>query len=254
MELTVATVRLPAQLDPGSVATLTRDVDDALRAGPAVIALHGASSDTFCLGLALPNASSSAPQAPSSQTEGAASSRADAPTHAFAELLARLHEAERPLLAVVDGRAIGGGLGIASACDWVLATDRATFALPELVWGLVPAIIWPVIADRMAPHAARRWTISAHARTSAEAHDAGLVDEIVDAASLDRAIRRAARSLARLDPVALRRFRSWSRVSRSGDLTAALTAGADVTAGMMREPSVAARWGAFVEGGAPWSA
>jgi enoyl-CoA hydratase/carnithine racemase len=237
MELTIALVRLPMQLDPDSVAALTRDLEDALRSTAAVVVIRGASADTFCTGLAL---------------GGAPGVRAA--THAFAQVLERLHDANRPVLAAVDGRAIGGGLGIASACDWVIASDRATFALPELLWGLLPAIIWPVIADRMAPHVARRWTISAHARSAAEAREAGLVDDIVAAEALDRGVRRAGRALARLEPMALRRFRGWTRASRCGDLAGALAAGADLTADMVREPAVAERWRAFVEGGAPWSA
>jgi enoyl-CoA hydratase/carnithine racemase len=237
VELSLSTIELPTALDTASVATLTDDCRRAL-AGPApVVAFTGASADTFCLGLAI-----------------GSSLDAEASTAAFADLLALLHASPKPLIAVVDGRAIGGGMGIACACDWVVATDRATFALPELLWGLVPAIIWPVIADRMAPHVARQWTLTAHTRSADEGRTAGLVDDVVAAEEVDRAVRRAVRALHRLEPGALRAFRQWARQSRQHDLGTALAAGATLTATLLRQPEARRRWAAFTDGASPWSA
>jgi len=237
VELTVATIQLPSALDAASVATLTDDCRRALEGPAPVVAFTGAAADTFCLGLAI-----------------GTSLDAEASTSAFADLLSMLHASPKPLIAVVDGRAIGGGMGLACACDWVVATDRATFALPELLWGLVPAIIWPVIADRMAPHIARQWTLTAHTRSADEGRAAGLVDDVVAADDLDRAVRRAVRTLHRLEPGALCAFRQWARQSRQHDLAAALAAGARLTATLLQKPEARRRWGAFTDGASPWSA
>jgi enoyl-CoA hydratase/carnithine racemase len=237
MELTPAVVRLPGELDAESVDRLTRDFAAACEGDARAIVVAGASEDPYCLGLAIGRAAGE-PQA----------------TGAFASLLARMHHADRPLIAAVDGRAIGGGLGIACACDWVIATDRASFALPELVWGLVPAIIWPVIADRMAPHIARQWALTGHSRSAAEALAGGLVDETVAPERLAAAIRGAARRCSRLDAGALLEWRRWARSSRHQDLATALHAGAALTADMVRRPALRNRWRAFAEGGTPWSA
>lgn len=233
----LAAVHLPRDLDAASMAALTRDWHAAIASPAPVVALVGATADTFCLGLAV-----------ESSVQGGA------PTHDFSDLLTAMHQAPKPLLAVVDGRAIGGGLGLACACDWVVSTDRATFALPELLWGLMPAIIWPVLTDRMAPHAVRQWTLSAHSRSALEAQTAGLIDDLVPAGELDRAMARGTRSLGRLDPDALRRLRGWARESRHHDLPAALKLGADLTATMLRQPAVQRRWAAFAAGESPWSA
>jgi enoyl-CoA hydratase/carnithine racemase len=167
MELTpMATVRLPIDLSGASLSALTHDLECALASPAPVVTLLGADAETFCLGLAV-----------------GAGTQDSTPTHAFAELLTKMHHAPKPLAAVVNGRAIGGGMGLACACDYVVATERATFGLPELLWGLMPAIIWPVLTDRMAPHAVRQWTISAYARGATEAHAAGLVDELIPSAS-----------------------------------------------------------------------
>jgi enoyl-CoA hydratase/carnithine racemase len=157
-------------------------------------------------------------------------------------------------VAAIDGAAIGGGLGLACACDGVVATERSTFGLPELLWGLVPAIIWPVVTDRMAPHVARQWTISAHSRTAADAHAAGVVDEVIADGMLDAGLRRSLRALGRVEPRALARLRAWSRESRALPLADATARGAALTATLMTEPQVQARWRAFTEGEAPWCA
>jgi enoyl-CoA hydratase/carnithine racemase len=232
-----ASVKLPADLDATSIAMVTTALREALASPAAVVTVTGANADTFCLGLAL----------------GAGTGHT-APTHAFSDLLTMMHLAPKPLLAVVNGRAIGGGMGLACACDWVVASDQATFALPELLWGLVPAIIWPVLTDRMAPHAVRQWTVSAHSRSAAEAHAAGLVDELAASGGLDRATQRGARTLSRLDPEALQRLRGWARESRHYDLPGALQRGAEITAGMLNRPAVQRRWQAFSAGESPWSA
>ena len=237
MELNdTATVQLPVDLDARSIGRLTRDLDDALASPAPLVTLIGANADTYCLGLAV-----------GSSLHGAA------PTHAFSDLLTTMHQAPKPLLAAVDGRAIGGGMGLAAACDWVVATERATFALPELLWGLVPAIIWPVLTGRMAPHVVRQWTLSAHSRSGAEGHAAGLVDDLVPNGTLDRGIGRRTRTLRRLDPDALRRLRAWARVSQQHDLATALRLGAEITSTMLHHPSVQRRWAAFAAGESPWS-
>jgi enoyl-CoA hydratase/carnithine racemase len=237
MELTPGTVRLPAALDAVSVPALARALEEAWQSGAPVVTLAGHDAHTFCAGVAL----DAALDAPASM-------------RAFADLLAALHASPVPLLAVVDGAALGGGLGLASACDWVVATDRATFGLPELLWGLAPAIIWPVVTDRMAPHLARQWTISAHARGAAEAQAAGVVDEVTSAEALERRAERARRMLARIDGHALTRFRAWARASRELALPEAVTRGVDVTTALAARPEARRRWRAFSEGAAPWSA
>jgi enoyl-CoA hydratase/carnithine racemase len=234
VELTAATVRVPFDLRTESVARLGRDFEAAVSSSAPVVALVGATDDTFCLGMAI----------------GADTHHS---THAFSDVLAALHAAPKPLIAVVDGRAIGGGMGLACACDWLIATERSSFALPELLWGLVPAIIWPVIADRMPPHVARRWVVSAHSRDGAEAFTAGLVDELVAADALDAAVRRSARKLQRLDGEALRRMRAWVRASRQHEMPVALRLGADLTAALAQQTTVRRRWQTFADGDAPWS-
>ena len=236
MELAdTATVRLPAELSPGSVGPLRAALDAAFEGPARVVVLTGADDATFCTGLALDPA------------EGR-----PVETAAFAEVLALVADAPKPTAAFVDGRAIGGGLGLAATCDWVVATERATFALPELLWGIIPAMIWPLVVARLGESGARRWTVSAHARSAQDARDAGLVDELAATGRELRDLQRATRMLLRAEPTALRHLRRWARETRQQPLDDVLVRGADLTGRMATAPTSAARVAAFRNGEAPW--
>ncbi len=221
MELTPATVRLPKDLDPASVAALCRDFEAALASEAPVVAFTGAEADTFCLGMAIG----------SSLGGSATRARSRCCSHACTRPRSRCW------LSWTDARS-AAAWALACACDWVVATNHSTFALPELLWGLVPAIIWPVITSRMAPHVARQWTISAHTRTASDGLGAGLVDDVTTSdRARSRRVERAVLLASAAGSEALCRFRAWAR--RRGTISPeALRIGADITADMVRQPSV----------------
>ena len=237
MELMPGSVRLPRALDGPSVRSLACRMASAIDGDAPIVSLIAHDDSTFCAGM---------------NVDGVLEDRAA--MEVFARLFATLQASQKPLLAVVDGAAIGGGLGLACACDWVIASTRATFALPELLWGLAPATIWPIVTSRMTLHEAWRWTVSAHTRTAAEARAAGVVDEVVPPDALTRHTERTAAKLARLEPHALARMRAWARDCRHHPLNDAVVRGAAITAALALRPEVKRRWQTYSRGEAPWSA
>jgi polyketide biosynthesis enoyl-CoA hydratase PksH len=126
----------------------------------------------------------------------------------FADLLHAIEATPRPVIALVNGPAWGGGVGLAAAADLVLASPRATFGLPEVLFGLVPAMVFPVLVRRVG-HARARWlALSAATLTAGEAHRLGLVDELTD--DLEGALARHSRRLERLDPRAMAAVKSMA--------------------------------------------
>jgi len=95
--------------------------------------------------------------------------------------LARIRRCRVPVIAVVEGEATGGGVGLAAACDLVIATAGARFMLSEPIVGLVPATIVPFLLPRIGPARLRSMTLSTRGIPAPEAHTYGLVDEIVEA-------------------------------------------------------------------------
>ncbi|MGY3439540.1 MULTISPECIES: crotonase/enoyl-CoA hydratase family protein [unclassified Marinovum] len=108
-----------------------------------------------------------------------------------AKLSAMLHALDslpKPLIGRVQGNAFGGGLGLMSVCDTVIAVADARFGFTETRLGLIPANIGPFVLRRMGPAMARRVFMSARLFDTAEAVTLGLVARSVAAADLGAAI------------------------------------------------------------------
>ena len=174
---------------------------------------------------------------------------------AFAALVAGLRQLGRPTLAIVDGDAVGGGVGLAAACDVVVASTRATFALPEALLGLLPGVVLPALLERLTRQSARALALTGASRDAGWALARGLVDEVVEPADLERATRRRARELARVPTRGVRAVRGWLTELEPLGTAAGLAAGAERTASLLDEPETRAAVRAFlIEGAAPWQA
>lgn len=87
---------------------------------------------------------------------------------------------KKPVVARVQGATMGGGVGLASACDIVVASPNAWFALSEVRLGLVPAVISPFVVRRVGPAKGRALFMLGGRVPAAEAHRIGLVDVLCD--------------------------------------------------------------------------
>jgi len=123
----------------------------------------------------------------------------------FAELLYRMHVYPKPLIARVHGPAFAGGMGLAAACDLVVAAEEAEFCLPEVRIGLVPAMISPYIVRAIGEQQARRYALTGERMGAREAHRIGFVHECVPAAELDARVEKFVQQLAQAGPQALAR-------------------------------------------------
>lgn len=112
--------------------------------------------------------------------------RADAMSEAA--MIKALHDIPAITVALVEGAAFGGGLGLVAACDVAVAVQGAQFACPEVKRGLTPAIAAPYVVDAIGPSAARALFVTGRAIDADKALRLGLVHEVVaDAAALDQA-------------------------------------------------------------------
>ena len=238
--MTIARVAVPERLSLLSVrelaAAVTRACDD-----PAVrlVMLEGTET-AFCRGLDL------------EQLVGAGICPGDAAAAAtaFADCLRTITLAGKPTLARVAGPALGGGVGLAAACDVVLADENASFALPELLFGLTPAIILPVLLGRLSVQQVRLWALRGKAHDARAAHAAGLVDEVVAAGGWDDACCRWERALGRAQYGAVAQFKRLlvEEVCREGEV---LRQGAARTAAAMADEAVLGALRAFWQDGTP---
>ncbi len=98
---------------------------------------------------------------------------------ALAAMLHTLDRLPKPTIALVQGAAYGGGVGLAACCDIVVASERATFCLSEVKLGLTPATISPYVINAIGARWARRYFVTAEVLSAARAHTIGLVHEVV---------------------------------------------------------------------------
>lgn len=108
--------------------------------------------------------------------------------HALATMLKTLDQLPHPTIARVQGAALGGGVGIISCCDVVVAAEQAEFALSEVRLGIIPATVSPYVIGAIGPRAARRYFQSAEKFNAQRAYEIGLVSEVCKADALDTTI------------------------------------------------------------------
>ena len=117
-----------------------------------------------------------------------------------------------PVLARVNGHAIGGGFEMVLGCDIVIASENATFGLPEPRVGRLPLDGGMVLLQRQIPHrAAMGLLLTGRRIAAAEALRLGIVNEVVPAAELDAAVARWLVDVLACAPAALRAIKQTVR-------------------------------------------
>jgi enoyl-CoA hydratase len=121
----------------------------------------------------------------------------------FAELFRAMHRCARPIIGKIQGYCLAGGVGVALACDLLVAGESATFATPELSRGLFPMIIFAEIVRNLGRKQAMELVLLGERIPAARAAEIGLVNRVVPDAELDAAVRALAERLAGFSPAVL---------------------------------------------------
>ena len=103
----------------------------------------------------------------------------------LAGMLRTLAEMKKPTIARVHGAALGGGMGLASACDICIAGDKAVFATSEVKFGIIPSAISPYVIRAIGERQAYRYFQTAERIPAARARELGLVHEVTTDDGLD---------------------------------------------------------------------
>ncbi len=121
----------------------------------------------------------------------------------LAAMLRRIADSTKPTIARVQGQALGGGLGLAAACDICVAAVNASFAMTEVRMGLVPSVISPYVLRAIGPRQALRYFQTAERISAARAVEIGLAHEAVEIEHLDMRVAKIAESLLQGGPGAM---------------------------------------------------
>ena len=113
----------------------------------------------------------------------------------LARMLWQIAHMGKPTIARVHGAALGGGMGLASACDLCIASQRAVFATSEVRFGIIPSAISPYVIRAIGVRQAKRYFQSAERIDAARAFALGLAHEVVEEEALDAKIEEVVQAL-----------------------------------------------------------
>lgn len=233
-----ATLNRPATrnaLAPDVVDALAAAVDQAAADSTVrALVLRGAGG-FFCAGGNVGNFQDRLDAAPSPNAPPDADPVA-ARNRVFGRFMQRLAALPVPVIAVVEGAAMGGGMGLACAADLVLATQDAKFALSETQLGIIPAQIAPFVVARTGLRAATRMGLTGERASGALAERLGLVDALAeDRATLDALLAQWLTRICACAPGANRTLKPLLRRCGREDEAALLDDAARLFAACMRD-------------------
>jgi enoyl-CoA hydratase/carnithine racemase len=158
-----------------------------------VVVLRGAGDQAFCAGADL-----------SGMAEGAGHLELHKARGELAEVFRQLWSLGKPTIAQVRGFALAGGMGLALACDLVVAADDATFGTPEIDVGLWPFMITVPMLRSMPPKRALELMMTGRRVDAREAENIGFVTRVVAVDELDRVVGELVETLTGKSPAILR--------------------------------------------------
>ena len=126
-----------------------------------------------------------------------------AEAHALADLFYTIYSLRQPVIARVNGAAIGGGTGFVAVCDLAVAAKSATFSFSEVKIGVVPACIGPYVVKKIGEGRSRELFITGERMTAERALQVGLVNRMVEDDQLDAAVDQYVQSLISSGPEAV---------------------------------------------------
>lgn len=203
-------------LDGAMMRALTAAVDQAARDDDCrVIVLRGRGG-TFCAGRAL--AKDGAPQTP------------DAIRHRLGEaraLAEAVLDCAKPIVAAVEGYAVGVGLSLALWCDYVVASCSALFLAPEVRHGFPPTMTAVTLLRRLPRGVAMELLMSGRHLSADEAIGLGLVGKVVAPDGMDALVAALGETYGVIDPAALAGTKAIARLTGAMPLAAALSEAAE---------------------------
>jgi methylglutaconyl-CoA hydratase len=231
-------------LGPESLGDLAAAIRRSLDDPDARAVLLRSNGPPFCLGMDMKRLAAAPVQTAVAEMERAVST--------YAEILEGAFSARLPFVCLVQGEVKAGGVGLACACDIVLALEGTTFEMAEVLFGLIPANVLPyLLALRMPPQKARYLVMSSKKITAEEALRLNMVDDLVERPDVETKIREIFKRLLRSSPRALADAKAFTSELLGKTPREAGALARQKLIEMLRDPSVIGGVKAFQEGGVP---
>jgi len=225
---------IDAAMIDGLLAAIERaDLDASVR----VVAVRGSGKD-FCAGMDLHELLASADHTLEQNRQAA--------LH-FAQVFLRMRRLPKPIVALVQGRALAGGCGLATACDLILTAESAQFGYPEVQRGFVPAIVMTMLRRAVGEKIAFDLATTGRLLDGSEAAAAGLASRVYEDADFEEQAGDVLRVLAEASPSALAFTKQQFYQLDGLSFEDGLRLGADVNAVSRSTPDFRAALSAFLQ-------
>lgn len=129
----------------------------------------------------------------------------DEPSTPFMTLLRSAHATRLPIVGRINGHCVAGGMGLLACCDVAIASDGATFALPEVKIGIFPMQVMLKLRDLVPERKLAELYLTGRRIDAANAMGLGLLNDVVPTAGLDAAVEAMLASILANSPLAIRR-------------------------------------------------
>ncbi|MEQ8178346.1 MAG: enoyl-CoA hydratase/isomerase family protein [Amphiplicatus sp.] len=137
----------------------------------------------------------------------------------LAHMLNSIYVSTKPVIALVNGPAMGGAVGLTAACDIAIAADTAFFALSEVRLGIIPAVISPFVVQAIGARQARRFFLTGERFDAETARRIGLVHMIASPAQLEATLDGVIDSLLACGPNAQKEAKELIRAVKNRPIT-----------------------------------
>lgn len=130
----------------------------------------------------------------------------------LAKMFSAINDCDVPVIGRINGHALGGGVGLVSVCDYVVAVEDALMGFTEVRLGLIPAVISPYCISKVGESNARAWMLSGERFNAVEAKRMGLVHEtVVLVTDLDAKIEEVKKKFLAAGPIAAKEAKKLVR-------------------------------------------
>ncbi len=187
VKLEISRITLPKYLNEEALQELRKQMDSIENSQPKIVVVEGTSS-YFCHGLDF------------AWLTDHKSQKIQALAEEFVHFLNFLHRSPFISVAAVNGSTIGGGVGIAAACDLVISTHESYFQLTEGLFGLIPGAIFSFLIDKLTIQTIKRMIFTAEPLPATDAFRIGFVDEVIAEVDMDSSINKWVKKVGRCHP------------------------------------------------------
>ena len=161
--------------------------------------------------------------------------------HGLARSMIAIRKLEVPVIARVQGAAIGGGCGLMTACDFAISHPDAKLGYPEVDHGICPAVVAPWLVRKIGAGRARALLLGGGTISGDDALQIGLVTKLVPREELGSAVDELLKRVVRGGRNALATTKTWLNEVEGSKLEAELTRGADLSADVLAGPEAQER-------------